>query len=942
MKLELKSLRSKIAQKIFTLFVLAAFIPLVIVSFISYRHISDQLQSDTRRNVFRESKALGALLLDRLIAARTGLGIIQNSLSKNRSSREAINDEWIREIFSGIYIVFDDGEKEIFAGDYREIRALPPEQRQFLSKGDAILQLDYDDMEDSRLFLIKEIIIENRQGLIVGQLNRKYIWNFNIYPPQIACVLSPDRLPVACSELTFDENLLLNSLFSNREDRQLFYFSSPSDEYAAMTWSLFLDAEFHSKDLVALIAIPRKTIFTVFENYKSVFPQALLLTGMFVALLSLIHIRRYMEPVEKLMEGTKRVGKGIFNQPVSVKSGDELEALSESFNDMASQIDEHINIIKLLADLDTLLLSTRDADYIVETLIIRLNKILNSDHVIVVRLSDEIGENTALLNINRDKNFEKIQTENIKISSEEISELSSEKMYLFLTSADDRSYTRHAKELGDNYFYIFPVYINEKLAGIICFGNSTKMEISDRKAGLMSEVADHIAVVLSNSAWEERLEKQIYFDSLTGLPNVVHFKESVDEAIIQAKTSNSHVAILLIDLDRFRIINDSLGHKTGDVILCEIAAMIKAIAPSNMTLFKMSGDEFAFLIADERKLYKAYSQSARLAMKIIDAMKKPFLIEDREIYMTASMGISIFPQDGESLDALMKSAVSAIDRAREIGPGNYEFHDEDKDDDALRSLDISNQLRKGLSNNELVLYYQPKVDCKTGRINAAEALIRWNHPEQGFLAPGSFINIAEESGLIVPIGYHIIDIACQQCKEWLDNGIDIKVAVNLSAEQFRQPDLISYLEKVIRKNSLPAKNLELEITERTTFENHERTIEVLNRLKGYGLSLSIDDFGTGYSSMSYLLQLPVDSLKIDQSFVRGLPGSEDSVSIVKAIIAMAHGLNLRVVAEGVEDESQYQMLEAMKCEEIQGYYISKPLSPDDFRDFVMDFNTCEA
>ena len=494
MKVELKSLRSKIAQKIFTLFILAAFIPLVIVSIISYRHISDQLQSDTRRNIFRESKALGAALLDRLIAGRTGLGIIQNNLTKNPSDKDAINDDWIEELFSGIFIVFDDGEKEIFLGELQEVRPLSMEQRLALEEGGTVLQLNYAGREKSNLFLIKRIILNNRQGFIIGHMNRDYVWNFSIYPPQFTCVLSPERLPIACSELIVDENTLISTLSTNLEDRQLFYFNGLTDEYAAMTWSLFLVAEFHSDDLVAMIAIPRKTIFTVFENYKTVFPQALLLTGLFVALLSLIHIRRYMEPVEKLMEGTKRVGQGIFNQPVSVKSGDELEALSESFNDMACQIDEHINTIKLLAELDNLLLSTQDADYIVEILIIRLNQLLESDHVIVVRLNDDEKENSAILNINRDKSFENIQTENITVGKNEIAELGPNNRSLILTSDDERSYLHHAKELGDKYFYIFPVYIKEKLAGIICFGNSTKMELSDRKSGLMTEIADHIAV----------------------------------------------------------------------------------------------------------------------------------------------------------------------------------------------------------------------------------------------------------------------------------------------------------------------------------------------------------------------------------------------------------------------------------------------------------------
>ena len=943
MKLEFKSLRSKIAQKMFTLFVLAAFIPLVIVAIISYQHISDQLQEETRRNVYRESKALGTVLLDRLIAGRTGLSIIQNNLEQNPGDANALSDAWIRELFSSMFIVYESGNTNLLFGAESKLGLLSTEQGQALDEGKTILQLDYRGKDMSSLFLVKQININKKQGLIVGEMNPEYVWNFSIYPPQIACVLTLSRLPIACSEIIIEEKELHSALKQKPEDRILFYFDSGSEEeYAGMTWSLFLDAEFNSEDLVSLIAIPRKTVFTIVENYKSVFPQALLLTGVFVTLLSLINIKRYMEPVEKLMEGTIRVGKGIFNQPVKVKSGDELETLSESFNDMAGQIDEHINIIKLIAEVDSLMLSTQDADYIIETLIMRLNRIMKTDHVIVVRFNDEKNDNLAILNINADDNYENILTFKMNISENEKKELGPDKNIILLGDNDERSYTAVARDKGDKYFYVFPVYIKETLAGILCFGNSSYIELSERKTGMLTEIADHTAVALSNSAWEEKLEKQIYYDSLTELPNRIYFKEILDEAIINANQDNSHIAVIVVDLDRFRIINESLGHKTGDVVLLEITKLLRTLATGKVTLIKLSNDEFAFLITGVERLYQAYSEAARLANKIIDKMKSPLNVESREIFMTASMGIAIFPQDGETMDDLLSSADSAIDKARIIGPGNYEFHDEDKDDDALHSLEISNQLRRALSNNELELYYQPKIDVKTGHIYAAEALLRWNHPVHGFMGPGGFINIAEESGLIVPIGYHTVDKACRQCKEWLDEGIDVKIAVNLSAEQFRQPDLMSHLEKVIRKTAIPAKNLELEITERTTFENHERTIQILNKLKEIGLNLSIDDFGTGYSSMSYLLQLPVDSLKVDQSFVSGIPGNKDSVSIVKAIIALAHGLNLSVVAEGVETEAQYRVLEKMKCEEIQGYYISKPLPASEFKQLVMKYNSSLA
>jgi diguanylate cyclase (GGDEF)-like protein/PAS domain S-box-containing protein len=424
---------------------------------------------------------------------------------------------------------------------------------------------------------------------------------------------------------------------------------------------------------------------------------------------------------------------------------------------------------------------------------------------------------------------------------------------------------------------------------------------------------------------EEQIKSLAYHDTLTGLPNRLLFNDRLSIAVAQAHRLHQRLAVLFLDLDRFKVINDSLGHGVGDRLLQEVARRLLQTVREGDTVARLGGDEFTLLLPGAGRPLDL----AKLAEKILDGLKQPYRIEGNELFVTASMGVSLYPEDGQNPDALVKNADTAMYRAKDQGRDNYQLYTAAMNATALERLGMENSLRKALAARELEVYYQPVLTLATGAVYGVEALLRWQHPERGLISPGDFIPLAEVTGLIIPLGKWVLSTACRQMKEWHERGHPLTVSVNLSARQFQQPDLVEQVTRVLDETGLAPRSLELEITESNAMQSAETTAQTLKALKTLGVRISIDDFGIGYSSLSYLKRLPIDTLKIDQSFVRDITTDPDDAAIVTAVIAMAHTLKLVVVAEGVEDQDQLAFLHARQCDRMQGFLFSQPLPPDD-------------
>jgi diguanylate cyclase (GGDEF)-like protein/PAS domain S-box-containing protein len=430
---------------------------------------------------------------------------------------------------------------------------------------------------------------------------------------------------------------------------------------------------------------------------------------------------------------------------------------------------------------------------------------------------------------------------------------------------------------------------------------------------------------------EEQIKSLAYHDVLTGLPNRLLFNDRLNVAVAQAHRLQHRLGVLFLDLDRFKVINDSLGHSLGDRLLQAVAERLEAGVREGDTVARLGGDEFILLLPGIART----DDIAKVAEKILDSLRLPFRLEGRDLFVTASIGLSLYPEDGLDGETLVKNADIAMYRAKEQGRDNFQLYTQTMNERAVERLQLESSLRKALAHGELLLHYQPLLDLSTGRVHGVEALLRWEHPETGLVYPGDFMHLAEITSLILPIGVWTLRTACAQTKKWQEEGHPhLSVAVNLSARQFSQPEIVEHVKRALRETGLSARSLDLEITESHAMANAEATIHTLRELKALGVRISIDDFGIGYSSLSYLKRLPIDTLKIDQSFVRDITSDPDDAAIATAIIALAHTLKLRVVAEGVETQQQLEFLSTRQCDRMQGFLFSRPLAAADCGEFL--------
>jgi diguanylate cyclase (GGDEF)-like protein/PAS domain S-box-containing protein len=432
-------------------------------------------------------------------------------------------------------------------------------------------------------------------------------------------------------------------------------------------------------------------------------------------------------------------------------------------------------------------------------------------------------------------------------------------------------------------------------------------------------------------AAETRIAYLAHHDALTELPNRVLARDRAEVAMAFADRSGEKVALLFLDLDHFKTVNDSLGHTTGDALLRAVSARLRSCVRDTDTISRQGGDEFLIVLPEVPDA----DAIAAVASKVLGSMSAPIVIEGQELATSVSAGIAVFPDDGNDFDTLLKKADTAMYHAKEAGRNTYRFYTEQMNVDAVEHLRIQAGLRRALDNGEFLLHYQPQFELATGKLVGAEALIRWDHPEMGLIAPARFIPIAETSGMIVAIGNWVLREACRQAAGWCDTGFpDVVVAVNLSAMQFKRGDLQQTIVGVLNETGLDPTRLELELTESILIGNTEMVLDTVRKLKAIGIKLSLDDFGTGYSSLSYLKRFPLDKLKIDQSFVRDMIKDGDNAAIVRAIIQLARSLNLRTIAEGVEDQAVVEHLRVLHCDEGQGYHFARPMPASEFQAFL--------
>jgi diguanylate cyclase (GGDEF)-like protein len=484
------------------------------------------------------------------------------------------------------------------------------------------------------------------------------------------------------------------------------------------------------------------------------------------------------------------------------------------------------------------------------------------------------------------------------------------------------------KYLCDNDVYAVlgaPIFYDGNIIGVIChehIGDTRKWTVNEQEFSAL--IASDISLSLEvdkRKVIEKNLEHQAYHDSLTGLPNRALLLDRIDQAIRHAKRNKSLLAVLFLDLDNFKQINDSFGHSVGDNVLVSVSGMLKTALRDMDTIARLGGDEFTILLSE----FEKEEEINEITTKLFDILRRPLMIKGSEIFVTTSIGISVFPDDGENPEILLRNADAAMYRAKEQGRNGFEFYTHDMTERALEKVHMIASLNRALDKGEFEVYYQPQYDLQQKQLTGMEALIRWHHPDFGLLSPEQFLPAAEESGLIVALDRWTMGQGMQQMKWWKDESVMVgRLSLNLTMQQIDQPDFLEFLIELMQQYDCDGSSLGFEITEGQLMKNPERTIETLDQISALGIKIAIDDFGTGYSSLAYLKKLPVDTLKIDKEFIRDIPGDEDDMSIVKSIIALAKSMRIDVLAEGVETEAQIDFLSKEGCALIQGFLFSHP------------------
>jgi len=687
---------------------------------------------------------------------------------------------------------------------------------------------------------------------------------------------------------------------------------------------------------------------TTLAQQKKMVLSDTIITAIIYSLLSLIFSyiisTRLTAPIKRLISATKQLSKGHRNVDVFEDIGViEIQQLAVEFNKMARTIHSHEEILVNEIDKATKDLSEKIA--MLEVFRNISNSVLEDDvqssEVIKSTLENiqrYLGVNHVSLSfINQQRKLEVFQleqdhtTSSFELHLEDTSFIDAidlKKIIIrnHLASHSGSYFEQMLIKEGMKSLLILPIIAKNKAIGTLNISCKEENFFLEELIEQLTAFTNHIALAFDRVAAYESLHKSAYHDYLTGLPNFRLFKMCLQDALEQAKLNNTFVAVLFLDLDRFKAVNDTFGHATGDLLLKYISKQIVSCLDEGDTASRIGGDEFTVLLP----CLAETTQAVAIATKIMKALENPVIIKGYKIPISTSIGISFYPKDGTDADTLIKLADRAMYKVKQQGKNNYAFYTKQEDKYTVNQILLENNIRKAINKNELAVYYQPKINIQDGTVSGVEALVRWLHPEKGVIPPESFIPQAEETGLIIPIGEFVLRQACLQCVKWQKIGLPpIPVSVNLSPHQFLQSTLVSNIERIIKETGIQPELLELEITEGMSMDI-SRSIVILQALKDIGVRIVVDDFGTGYSSLSYLHQLPIDTVKIDKAFINDMTNDHHNEAIVSTIINMAHNLNLTVIAEGAETEEQVIYLKKSLCDDIQGFYFSKPVPAVEF------------
>ncbi len=921
-------LGSRLARRLFALFVVAALVPLALSDWLSTSAVTQIAESLSLRSRAQTTRQTSRQVFDRLMAGKTLLAAMAASTQATETRGPTHRLPGLGLVFRGIAHLSPNGRTawstsatDDYAGAWRDGDSGTSEAKvQPGTAGEALeiqLRIKVQADRQPRLLMGARAL---GVPLWIAELNPEYIW------APVADANDDSAWQVLDAKGRTLTRHAGGDFQPAGEDGVA---KAPREDLVESRSRLFLGGEFSAGDWEFIQQAPRPQVLWQGGRLTVWLGLVALGTLLAIAFLSQWQIRRTLTPLLQLTEGTRKLAAGAKGTRVAIGSDDELGTLAGAFNDMATHIEAQFDALEGLAAIDQDILAGAPIERLAERVLQQLAALYPGGRATVSwrdgemgllrsRLHDDIG--TAPRAVTQRIELAPGQAEAFRqLVRDEQHSTAKERDQSELANAPWLE-TGHTPATGR--LVLLPLRQRDQTQATIAISLAREASGPDQLQPAR-ELRDRLTVAFAARAREQELVYRAVHDSLTGLTNRYGLHGQL-EALLADRSAT--VAVLFLDLDHFKDVNDTRGHEAGDELLCLASARLLARAPADAIVARQGGDEFALVLPNADQ-----ARACAIAAEAVEELGRPFALRGGEYLLGASVGIALGPEHGQTREELMRRADIALYAAKAAGRGQYVLFSTALDEAALERVRLLADLRLAVERSEFVAYYQPRVRPEDGRITSAEALIRWRHPTRGLVVPEAFIALAESSGLIDEIGRWILDAACGQIAAWRKDGVELeRIAVNVSPHQLESGDLPGQVRAVLERHALPARALELEVTESLLVGDASKACAQLAELRASGITIALDDFGTGYSSMATLRQLPIDVMKIDRSFVCALDIDDSAMAIARAIVALARSLRLNLVAEGIETETQAAVLRSMGCEELQGYFYSKPVAPEDF------------
>ncbi|WP_339843521.1 EAL domain-containing protein [uncultured Halopseudomonas sp.] len=886
-----------------------------------------ELQSDAKyigMNLFERLQRVGTEL-PRVAATRSPQSLRIDSAAPTETG---ISLGLVRGIRPGDPVWLHPGyaDPALYASLYTQLAGLDFEAE------DRAMRIHQFESEPSTLFVSLRMAPGN---YLAARLQPEFFWDpEQLSHDKLSCVLAGTDTVIFCS---VDPPVQLVKAFALARAESAvgaFEWQEGGATMRAVYWEIFLHGIGMDRNWTVVLSQPEQELFATTRQFQATLILIVLASIMMALMFSIGHLRRVLQPLQALRTATRQVAEGDLNKQVILASGDEFEELARSFNSMTEKLAMQFDQREALMDIDRLILSSEDSGNVVNEVLVQAQAFPECEYLLFV-VQDEHGVRLKAAG-NGSNRIEDHQISARKQYAQTLSELGSDEEAVILSQLPgwlpDLSGTGVCTA-----WLLYPLRVSGVLSGFVLLGTRHSLNAASADAGWALQVVGRLSIALTRVRWQTDLYRRANFDDLTGLPNRSAFKATLSQAIEHSRRHGTRLALLFIDLDRFKLINDSIGHAAGDLYLQVVAERIRGCIRSEDAVSRLGGDEFTVVITDIPADADFAIEVMTVVTRLLEAIPKPVHVGLHELRSTLSIGASVFPDDGQTTDELMKQADTAMYQAKRNGGDSFRFYAHEMQAVAQHRMGLESDIRRALENNQFLLYFQPQINRGSDQVQSAEVLLRWNHPERGFVPPGVFIPIAEESLLIADIDAWVLEATCRQIRQWLDAGIEpVRLAVNISGAQFQNPGFLELIKGTLDRFSLSPDRIELEITEGALIDNLEHARQVLNDLGTFGVRLAIDDFGTGYCSLAYLKSMPIDKLKIDQSFVRDITRSSRDAAIVEVILQLSRQLGLKCIAEGVETRAELDWLFEKGCEVYQGYYFYRPMPLADFAQLLTD------